>query len=471
MSNTDFNDLHVMQGLDVVKQQLMSVLNPSYTPIQNPSHAHPAPRENLDSNGLPFGKYYHDEVIDNFALIYGTDCVWDYKERKQIKVSNLNHLLGREAFKEWKESPERKIIKGLVFEPSGITSDDEVNLFTGLPLTPSPLGARGCQKILDHVFNLCGGREKEFRYLLNWIAYPLQHKGAKMDSSVVVYGSEGTGKSFFWEKVVSKIYGEYAITVGQAQLESQFNTWQSGKMFVLCEEVVSKQERSQHKGRLKHLITGRTVLINEKGLPEREEKNYANVAFLSNSTIPLEIDTGDRRYLVIYCNIVPDANYFNELFEEINNQGIESFYQYLLELDLTGFNEHTKPPANEDKESLINVSLPSPVLFVNEWKQGFLDLPYCSCTSSDLFIEYIKWCERTNEFKRRDRDFVAEVKRVLVYARHDLLLNSMSRRTQRVFVTDDDYKHCLDKDYVKRIDDSCMRFKDAVAARRNPNGV
>ena len=470
MTLTDFNDLHVTQGIDAVRQQLFDAAFQQPKAEQNPSQAHPVMGEKIAVNNNSFGRYSHSEIMANFALIYGTDCVWDYKERKQMKIGALNHLLGKDAFKDWKESPIRKIIKGLVFEPSGNVSPEEVNLFTGFPLTPSPLGARGCEKILDHVFNLCQQREAEFRWLLNWIAYPLQKRGAKMDTSIVIYGEEGTGKSFLWEKIIGKIYGEYAITVGQSQLESQFNTWQSSKLFVLCEEVVSKQERSQHKGRLKHLITGKTVLINEKSLPERQENNYANVAFLSNSTIPLELDTGDRRYLVLYCDIVPNSDYFKELFNEVNNGGVEAFYQYLLELDLTKFDEHTKPPVNEDKKNLINVSLPSPLLFVNEWKDGFLDIPYCSCTSSDLFNEYIRWCERNNEFKKRNRDFVAEVRRVLVYSRHDLMLNSMSRRTQRVFVSEDDYKHCLDKDYVKRIDESCMRFKDAIATRRNPNG-
>ena len=146
----------------------------------------------------------------------------------------------------------------------------------------------------------------------------------------------------------------------------------------------------------------------------------------------------------------------------------------LKKADICDILEIDKTHSNKLREQFVKMMQKSFVQFdgsnEQEWKDGFLDIPYCSCTSSDLFNEYIRWCERNNEFKKRNRDFVAEVRRVLVYSRHDLMLNSMSRRTQRVFVSEDDYKHCLDKDYVKRIDESCMRFKDAIATRRNPNG-
>lgn len=96
------------------------------------------------------------------------------------------------------------------------------------------------------------------------MAYPLQNPGAKMASSVVMHGDEGTGKSLIWDEVIGKIYGEYMITVGQLQIESAFTGWQSKKCLALCEEVVARNEKAHYKGMLKHLVTGRTLVINEK---------------------------------------------------------------------------------------------------------------------------------------------------------------------------------------------------------------
>lgn len=463
MSLSDFNDLQATQGIDAVRSQLFAALE------QTPSRTQP---DRVPQNLPPkqFARYSHEDLVRNFALIYGTDTVWDYTENLQMRLSHLRHIVGREAYKLWDENPARMIKRGLCFEPNGQMAANYINLFRGFEHARGTIGARGCERILDHVFNLCGQREAEFRYLLNWIAYPLQNAGAKMDSSVIMYGAEGPGKSVLWEQVIAKIYGDYSITIGQAQLESQFTGWQSSKLFALCEEVVSRAERSQHKGQLKHLVTGRTVLINEKNLPLREETNHINFVFLSNSTIPLELDMGDRRYLVLYCGNVPQGDYFKELFKEINNGGVAEFYEYLMQLDLSNFNQHSRPPLNQDKQNLIDASLPSPILFINEWRAGHLDIPYCTCTRSDLFDEFTRWCERTNEFKKRDRDFVAEVRRVLQEGRHDLALASINRKTHRVWITEDDAKYALDKDYIKRIEESCLRFKDGVAARRNPNG-
>lgn len=126
----------------------------------------------------------------------------------------------------------------------------------------------------------------------------------RLDNGEVVqvgrYGNWKTmGKSLLWELVVKEIYGEYSVTVGQAQLESRFTGWQSKRCFALCEEVVARNEKAHYKGMLKHLITGSTLMIEEKNLPVREESNHMNSVFLSNSMQPLELDLGDRRYMVL----------------------------------------------------------------------------------------------------------------------------------------------------------------------------
>lgn len=500
---SDFNDLHKISGLATVERQLREALKTAATEspafsdspapntaagaeggaqaqpeagavgIDNPSHAHPEKRADAaPENEAPakFGVFSLAGMLENFSLIYGTDTVWDAREHLQMRLSHLRHIVGRGLYKIWDEHEDRDVKRGLVFEPSGVIPPNHINLFRGFPLTPGQVGREGCLKILDHIFNLCGGREAEFKYLLKWIAYPLQNPGAKMDSSVIMYGAEGPGKSVLWEQVVSRLYGQAAITIGQSQLEDKFTGWQSGKLFALCEEVVSRAERSQHKGQLKHLVTGKTLMINEKNLPLREEQNHVNFVFLSNSTVPLELDMGDRRYLVLYCGYVPEGNYFAELFQEINGGGVAEFYRYLLDLNMADFNEHSRPPMNQDKQNLIDASLPSPVLFLNEWRQGLLDIPYCSCVKSDLFHEFTRWCERTNEFKKRDRDFVAEIRRHLMEGRPDLMLVGMTRKTTRIWITEDDARHQFEPDYIKRLEDSCLRFKDAVAARRSPNG-
>lgn len=466
---TDFNDLHVLRGLNTVRDQLLAAVSqkPQPEPVDQqpeaPSHTQPEQRAAQPEADHRFGSYSLDQLVEHFALIYGTDTVWDGINRLQMRLSALRHAIGRDLFKLWDGHPQRRVIRGLAFEPAGDIPPDFVNLYGGIAHPRDRVGREGCMRILDHIYMLCGNRDAEFRWLVRWMAYPLQNPGAKMDSSVIMYGSEGPGKSVLWEKVLGTIYGEYAITIGQQQLESQFTGWQSIKLYAVCEEVVSRAERAQHKGQLKHLVTGRTLMINEKNLPLRQETNHLNFVFLSNSTVPLELDMGDRRYLVLYCGFKPEKAYFRELFSEINGNGLAAFYEYLMTLDLDGFDEHTPPPMTQEKENLIDISLPGPTLFWKEWKAGDLGIPYCSCPRGALFDQFQRWCIQKNEFKRRERDFVAELRRHMQEDRKDLRLpGSYDRKTTRLWITPEDAAKQHDSDYVARLEESCARFLDAV---------
>ena len=211
-------------GLDVVRSQIERGLLPRLDERREileedvhghlppvtyfPSHSHPdeVPLESSDSSekaprGTRFGRYSLGQLLSHFSLIYGTDTVWDGINRVHMRLSALRHVIGRDLYKEWDGNALRKVARGLVFEPSGELPPDTINTFDRLPLAPAPNpGGEGCQKILGHVRRLCGDREDEYWWLLKWIAYPLQHLGAKMDTSVIMYGSEGPGKSVLWEQ-------------------------------------------------------------------------------------------------------------------------------------------------------------------------------------------------------------------------------------------------------------------------------
>lgn len=448
---SDFNDLQLEKGLQAVKNQLLAAAakfdespvfdGPPAEDIPLEVYAEsPAPSDGSADSGVEPRRYDLGKMISNYWYIWGTDTCWDNVERIQMRLSHLRHGVGRELYKQWDEHLRRRTVKGIRFEPGRDLGSDYVNLFEGFKLKPDSRGIDGCSKIIGHLMMLAGNRSEAWSWLIKWIAYPLQNPGAKMASSVIMYGSEGPGKSIIWEEVVKKIYGEYSVTIGQAQLESQFTGWKSKKCFALAEEVVSRSERNHHKGMLKQTVTGSTHMINEKMLPEREESNHMNFVFLSNSTVPLELDLGDRRYMVLYVDKVPEPEYFEALFDEIENGGVECFYRYLLDVNLDGFSPHTKPPMTEEKDELIAASLPSPQYFHRLWKAGELDMPYRSAVSGDLFRYFQRWCEKNGEFKRTERYFGAELKRVMPQKRINMqypYINS-HQITKRIYVAEDD---------------------------------
>jgi putative DNA primase/helicase len=228
--------------------------------------------------------------------------------------------------------------------------------------------------------------------VLKWIAYPLQHPGAKMQTAIVMHGEEGAGKNLFWE-VVRTIYGPYGSVITQNELESQFNTWATRKLFMIANEVVSRSELREHKGRLKNYITEKELQINEKLLPLRTEENHMNFVFLSNETQPLALDRTDRRYLVLWTPPAKPPDFYAKVGAELDaGGGAAALYAYLMALDLADFSPHAKPIMTQAKRNLIEISKISAELFFDEWSAGQLRVPFLPAKAHDLYRAFLKWC-------------------------------------------------------------------------------
>lgn len=356
---------------------------------------------------IDWGKFNH--LVENFTLIYGTDTVWDGSERMIMKISNMGHAHGADMVRLWKASERRRTVRqdDVVFEPS-MAPDPEhiINLYDGMALEPKTGDVEPILDLIRFLTSRCCDDAQDcdnvMHWLLCWLAYPLQHPGAKLRTSVVMHGDEGAGKNFLFDIMVA-IYGKYGALVGQDELEDKFNDWRSCKLFVVGDEVSSRAELVHNKNRLKALITSPTVQINPKNLPRREEKNHMNIAFLSNELQPLALDNSDRRYLVVYTPRAQAFEYYRALSQWRDNGGVAAFYDYLLNYPLDSFDPYAPAPMTEAKQALIGLNRKSPELFWQEWAGGELDLPYMACSLAQSYQAYLKWCQRTGErypFKR-----------------------------------------------------------------------
>lgn len=344
-------------------------------------------------------------VLKNFVLVYGEDLVWDVSQRMLMKISSMRTIVANnDVMKFWGGEARRWVLKkNIVFDPqdtpspasSGATAT--VNLFNGWKMQPR----RGsCLRIQTLIAHLCDGNDALVEWVERWLAYPLRNRGAKMETSIIMHGDEGSGKNFFFEKVIKKIYGEYGYVIGNAQLESQFNDWASMKLFMVADEVVTRSELKHMKGKLKYLVSGDMIIINPKGLPEHGEANHMNFVFLSNELQPLALDKTDRRYLVIWTPPALSREFYVQVAEEIASGGIEAYYHYLMhELDMGDFDEHTKPIYTDAKDDLIEKSLTPAERFYRDWHRGFLPLPFITCGATQLYDAYKVWCDKSGESK------------------------------------------------------------------------
>ena len=384
---TDWNDLHVREGLERVKKLLtdgMDAPERLITPLQPGDD----PRMLLaDIDADP-------EILrDYFVLLHGTNDVYDGLYGRVSPLAVLRNSAPR-LFKKWLQSPERKMIdqSRVVFDPAReVDPGTHINLFQGWGLAPDPRGESGCPLLVEHVDNLCGSNHELMHWFLRWLAYPLQNPGKKMSTTVVIHGAEGTGKNLLF-KAVLQIYGEHGTVISQAEIEDKYNAWASAKLLVVANEVVSRSDRVTIKGRLKGMISDEVIQIRDMFLSPRPEENRMNMVFFSNEDLPVLLDPGDRRWTVIRSDHVPDQAYFQALGAEIDGGGAAAFYRYLLDYDLEGFNAHTKPFGNDARQNLIDANMPPNEAFFRAWRAGELLMPFGPAEGGDLYTGYRAWC-------------------------------------------------------------------------------
>lgn len=473
MAQTDFNDLHKVQGLEAVREQILNALQqePVANDSSQPAGQGDTPPAPSDSGGVGEGRMDLEAALKRFALIHGETKVYDFRLKKVFKASGVKLTIGADVFKGWMEHKERRTVtwvdvngwqkqpetgdpvnamldrfvlvyptkncwdrrrqdvvslealkalmpndytrwmehprravidqENVVFDPTQRADPDTtINTFTGIPLEPDEAatadGYNACYGIRRLLWHLCN-REAEINdWVLRWLAYPLQNVGAKLDTALLFHSDvQGSGKSLFFGRVMTTIYGRYASILGQHQLESQYTDWRSRLLYAVFEEVLSRTEKHNQMGTIKHMITGTTQRIERKFVSGWEEANHMNGVFLSNEIQPFPLEPSDRRFLVVWPRSTLDEQLQAMVSRELDNGGPEAFYQFLLDYPLGDFGPHSKPLETQARQRVIEFSLPNFEVFHRDWRAGDLEAPYMSCTTRDLYQYYRRWCNET----------------------------------------------------------------------------
>lgn len=473
---TDYNDLHVHFGIDVVKAQINHALNrPRPKVITNTNDGYTLDylndnfaqikdigkitnkiydlanrtemtkthfmglvgkelanawlfggkqktidrREVQDNTAEQFTQAY-GSIFKQYWYIQGTKEVFNFKTGKRQPIDTLRLEFPNE-FDTWNKSKNRQKVEAdnIWFDPtdkkrpkSGENYINTFNPFDIKPYTAEEIGVNAdlfgenlmqgmCSPIIQLLRHLCGDDAHALNWVLNWLAIPLQNLGTKMDTALIVHGHiQGAGKSLFFDRIMRQIYGSYLLTLGQGQLESQYNDWVEGKLFTVFEEIFQGKDRYSHMGMIKQLITGDTVYINKKFMSGWTQDNFVNTVFLSNDMQPLSLDENDRRHVVLYPTaIIPEdiRNSISRAIIDPSQQMIRAFYTYLL-LKNTGTQDaHSTAIDTNAKARLTKISMASWERFYNFWKDNELDAPYATCLTTDLYDYYVFWCKRHGE--------------------------------------------------------------------------
>lgn len=409
---TDFNDLAALEGESVVRAQIearLAALGWSVAAAATSAAGASAGGEGEARREIA-SVIQVDEALERFAMIYGAGGTWfDNIEHMLVPKSDLQDILPEHGMRDMRTRKKVVRLDEVGFDPAGNDPRIRCNLWGGWPTVAKP---GKCQVLLELLEYLCSHESNAreiYKWVLKWLAYPIQHPGAKMRTALVFHGPQGAGKNLFFETVMA-IYGEYGRIVDQAAIEDKFNDWASRKLFLIADEVVARAELFHVKNKLKGLVTGEWIRINPKNVAAHDERNHVNLVFLSNERQPLVLEKDDRRYTVIWTPAQLPEGFYSDVRAELDAGGRAALHDFLLHLDLGDFDEHTKPPMTEAKRDVIGLGLDSVERFVADWQSGEVVLPdgtvlpYCPCLGTQLFAQYLHWCRAEGVSRPRERN-------------------------------------------------------------------
>lgn len=394
---TDFNDLQLVEGLHAVRSQIEDAITRFDLRRNAPQNAGNNKQGGGESDQLkPISS--SEELLDRYCLVYGKGgMLFDQQEHMLVTLSDMRDAcLSRETHRRWQESPNRAIVRpeNVGFDPAGDDKEVTCNLWAGWPTTQKKGNCELALELLQYMCNVEDGGIEMYEWVLKWLAYPIQNPGAKMKSTVVVHGPQGTGKNLFFEMVMT-MYGRYGRTIDQSAIEDKFNDWASGKLYLIADEVVARSDLYHVKNKLKAFITGDWIRINPKNMAAYEERNHVNLVFLSNERMPVVLEQDDRRHAVIWTPEKLSESYYKDIALEIKNGGVEALHHYLVNLPLGDFNPHQKPPMNQAKRDLIELGKDNIIRFYQDWQKRDLDgVEVMPVLSGDLYELYKAWANK-----------------------------------------------------------------------------
>lgn len=235
----------------------------------------------------------------------------------------------------WLKHRDRLSYEGIELVPDGplVLPGNRLNLWRGWGVEPKqgeyPLIKSHLAKILAN------GDPLAERYNWNWAAWAVQNPGLPAEVALAFRGLKGTGKGL-WGHAVRTIFGQHGLYISSpGHLIGQFNGHLESCVFLFADEAFAVDDKKSESV-LKALVTEPVMMVERKGIDARQVKNLLHVMMAANQdwVVPA---TGDERRFVV--NEVSDArrgdkNYFDALFAERDNGGLEALFYDLLHTDL-----------------------------------------------------------------------------------------------------------------------------------------
>lgn len=223
------------------------------------------------------------------------------------------------------------------------------------------LAIKRVQAHFRHLFRF----EKDWKLLLDWLAYIVQTK-RRVSWMPIIQGTEGDGKTFF-ARMLKAVLGweNVAIVPGEA-LEERYNHFMEGALLVFVEEVrLHGGNRYEALNRMKPWITNESLTIRAMHRGTYEIVNTASILAASNHKDALPAGQNDTRYFPLFSRWQTKAsidkfkeihpNYYTDLYGTLDHAG--ALRVWLMDHKISdAFDPDARAPESTYKAEMLSLS-------------------------------------------------------------------------------------------------------------------
>jgi hypothetical protein len=221
---------------------------------------------------------------------------------------------------------------------------------------------------LDHIdFLLPDDTERDL--FLDWLAFKIQNPGSRSYSMIMI-AEDGFGVGRSWLRaLLEEMLPGMVETATLPQLigkgtsaENTYNDWCARNLFLIIEEAkdnMSKDDFYHGYETFKKNVDTRVskVRVNPKYGRTRDDWMFFNALIMSNHSDALAIPANDRRCCVLTNpSVMADHEYYERLQGSLGAKEPEKVYWYLMERDVSKYN-NIYPPMTKGKRLMADQNL------------------------------------------------------------------------------------------------------------------
>jgi len=394
----------------------------------------------LPSNFPPYEKV-REEFEKTHAKIIGTSMFVGelcnktiFYKQENLKVS-YSHLYYTETITKkdqtynedkqfimkWLKDPYMKTYRDVgLYPPPQICPDDEYNMwkpFEAEKITDYEPKIEDLNYMLNHMRVLCNHDEEVYEYFMKWTAQMIQ-RPAEKSPCITLISKQGAGKTTII-KLFELMMGGSRVLVStnpKDEVFGKFNSLMVDSFFVNLNEI-SQKDTYEAEGRIKGLITDDRLLINPKGHQAFCIKSFHRWLITTNREEGgNKTDEDDRRNLIIRSSdeLIGNREHFNRIYRMMEDKNfIATFYNYLKNTDLSGFQVAHKPVSKYQKELQEEVFISPVEMYIKHIvEQNYYEKVF-EGFASDIYQEFKQFCKTIgNEHVENIKKFAFKIRSI-----------------------------------------------------------